>query len=885
VAAKQLKPQSLWAFWYLVLAGVGIMLAIPPGYASPIFPAAGFAVAIMLCYGHRVWPSILLGSFVLNLFLTQNLGIPFAASMLIALAIGAGASLQAYVAARLVKSVVKEQWHKMEGINSIIYTLLLAGPAASLVAATNANLILYLSGLISLEELPYSWWNWWIGDSLGVLVMLPICLAIILKHERVWKNRIKAALLPIVLVIIMAASAFIGISRLENEYLKKQVFEHGESFKHLLQQRFTAHQEAIAAMRRLIEVTPEMTVDRFEYFTHATLLDNPDISALSVNAYVKADQRHDFEQRMRQMLNQPGFKITEIDKEGNLITAGQREDYVAVQLISPLQSNTAAIGYDINSESLRREAIRAAILTGKPAVTAPIQLVQGQTDIPGLLVLHPAFSQDTKASGDPEIFAFAVGVLNINQMVDAATAQERQPGLRYRIVDRQDPSALPIYQTSVESSVMGQDFMVGFDLMLADRYWHIEVTPTQYYLQQMRSWTAWAVGVGGLLAAAMLQILVLTITGQNSVIRRKVEEQTRELRFKNKVISDRNAQLDALFQHSPDGLVAFAEDDTIKYANPALLNMLELEDERGIKATKLDALLQERLAPGQSFNGLAGYFSEPGMEQQAYILNLVSPKKLCLQVLGIHTGARSIPRILYFRDITHEFEIQKMKSDFLSHAAHELRTPMTTILGYTELLLSREYSKEVRDELLQTVQRQTSVIVSMINDLLDLARIEANSQPQMYFSSFDLVILIRELVSELTFDQQRWPVKLVLPVTSAQLLGDRQKMRQAIMNLIVNAQKFSPSGGKIEIELLVIPEHYHIQLRDHGIGMTEDELSHVVEKFWRADNSGSVPGTGLGVAIVREIVQLHAGTLSFSSKLGQGTLVIIRLPRKASQQT
>jgi len=878
VAYKQLKLQSLWAFCYLILAAVGIMLAIPPGYASPIFPAAGFAVAIMLCFGYRAWPSIMLGSFVLNLFLTQNLGTTLTASILIALAIAAGASLQAYVAARLVQSIVKEQWRKMEAINSIIYTLLLAGPAACLVAASNANLILYLSGLISSEELPYSWWNWWVGDSLGVLVMLPICLAIILRHERIWKNRIKAALLPIMLVIIMAASSFVGISRLENEYFKKQVFEHGENFKHLLQQRFTAHQEAIAAMRRLIEVTPEMTIDQFEYFTHATLLDNPDIAALSVNAYVKADQRDDFEQRMRQMLNELRFRITEIDSEGGLVTAGQREDYVAVQFISPLESNAAAIGYDINSESVRHEAIRSAMLTGKPAVTAPIQLVQGQTDNPGLLVLHPAFYQDAKVAADPEIFAFAVGVLNINQMVDAATAKERQPSLRYRIVDGQDPSALPIYQTSVESSVMGADFMAEFDLMLADRYWRIDVTPTQYYLQQMRSWTAWAVGVGGLLAVAMLQILVLTITGQNSIIRRKVEEQTRELRSKNKVISDRNAQLDAVFQCSPDGLIAFAEDGTIKYANPALLTMLELQEERGMEATKLDALLKERLVPGQNFKGVAAYFSEPGLQQQAYILNLVSPKKLCLQVLGIHTGARNIPRILYFRDVTQEFEIQKMKSDFLSHAAHELRTPMTTILGYTELLLSREYSKEVRDELLQTVQRQTSLIVSMINDLLDLARIEANIQPKLNFASVDLVALIKELKSELTFDEQRWPVKLILPEAPLSVRGDRQKLRQAIMNLIVNAQKYSPQGGQIVIRLTTLPAHALLSIEDHGIGMSEAELGHIGEKFWRADTSGTSPGTGLGVSIVSEIVQSHGGTLHFSSTPGQGTVASIQLP-------
>ncbi len=209
---------------------------------------------------------------------------------------------------------------------------------------------------------------------------------------------------------------------------------------------------------------------------------------------------------------------------------------------------------------------------------------------------------------------------------------------------------------------------------------------------------------------------------------------------------------------------------------------------------------------------------------------------------------------------------------------------MTTILGYTELLLSREYSKKVRDELLQTVQRQTNLIVSMINDLLDLARIEANSQPQMHFVSVDLAVLIKELKSELTFDQQRWPVKLILPEGPLSVRGDRHKLRQAIMNLIINAQKYSPEGGEIVIRLTTLPAHTLLSIEDHGIGMTEAELGHIGEKFWRADISGSSPGTGLGVSIVREIVHSHGGTLHFSSTPGQGTVVSLSLPSSPNVQ-
>jgi signal transduction histidine kinase/CHASE1-domain containing sensor protein len=877
---NHLKTQSVWVIGYVVLASVGIILAVPPGYASPIFPAAGFAVAVMLWSSHRALPAVVLASFLLNFYLSRNIEVPLVDSWIIAILLGLGVGLQAHVAANLVQKAVKKEWRRMESANTIISSLLLAGPVACLIAATNATFVLYVFDVVTVNELFYSWWNWWVGDSLGVLVMMPICLAVLCRHDYAWKNRLRIAFFPVALVILMAVAAFIGASRLEKEHFRKEILEQGEAFKFLLQQRVIAHQEAVAALRRLIEVMPEMTSEQFEYFTRITLMDNPDISALSINAFVLADERADYEQRMRQLLGMPTFQITEKHSNGKFGPAQERQHYVVIQFLSSSQSNISLVGYDINSEPLRRNAINVSLASGKPAATAPLQLLYGPVDTPGLLIMHPAFRQQADQQAGPEIFAFAVAILKMQEMIETATAHARNPRLQYRVVDVSSGSpATMIYQSATLPRFNGEGYVANYELKVADHLWRIEVAPTQSYMQEIRSWTAWAVGVGGLFAVAMLQMLILIITGQNSLIRRKIDDQTRQLRAKSDAIAERNAQLDAIFHCSPDGFIVFADNSTVKYANPALLKMLDLKNERGMQECELDAFLIERLDKGDQFSGVAGLFAQPDDSARIQILNLIRPHKLSLQVLGIHTQASSIPRILYFRDVTKEFETQKMKSDFLSHAAHELRTPMTTILGYTELLQARDYSKEVRAELLQTIQRQTSLIVSMINDLLDLARIEANSQPQMLFSRFDLSVLIREIVGELTFDLKRWPVRLVLPEAAVELWGDHQKMRQAIMNLLVNAQKYSPQGGQIKVSVDILPTETLIAIEDSGIGMTPQELVHIGEKFWRADASGSLPGTGLGVAIVKEIVHSHAGSLHFSSRPGSGTKVTIEIPR------
>ncbi|MEY3746963.1 MAG: hypothetical protein RL194_422, partial [Pseudomonadota bacterium] len=362
------------------------------------------------------------------------------------------------------------------------------------------------------------------------------------------------------------------------------------------------------------------------------------------------------------------------------------------------------------------------------------------------------------------------------------------------------------------------------------------------------------------------------------VIKRKVDEQTFELHMKSDAISDRNAQLDAIFNFSPDGFVAFAEDGSIKFANPAFLRMTGVPDIRGKAVAYLDQHLKLGIADNKPFQSVADFFGQPEQPPALHILQLIKPRKSVLQLTGIHTHSPTVPRILYVRDITHESEVQQMKSDFLSHAAHELRTPMTTILGYTELLIAREYDQPVRQEMLAAMQRQIRLIVNMINDLLDLARIEARRGEEFDLQPLDLKHLLKELATEVPFEQTRWPVKLSLPRERIMIEGDAAKIRQAVMNIITNAQKYSPEGGEIRVRLSAVTAGIRITIQDHGIGMTPDQLQHVGERFWRADDSGKTPGTGLGIAIVREILRIHGASLEFNSVYLQGTTVTITFP-------
>jgi signal transduction histidine kinase len=254
-----------------------------------------------------------------------------------------------------------------------------------------------------------------------------------------------------------------------------------------------------------------------------------------------------------------------------------------------------------------------------------------------------------------------------------------------------------------------------------------------------------------------------------------------------------------------------------------------------------------------------------------------------LEVSLREAQAETVSQILYFSDITHETEVDRLKSEFLSTAAHELRTPMASIMGYSEIILTQEFDEAERRDFLEIIHRNAQLMANVINELLDLARIEARRGKDFKFETLSAAPLLREIVVDFKVPEGREIPLLSLPETDFWLRGDHDKLTQAVSNTLSNAYKYSPGGGAVEvgIDLKAIPNgspRLMLTVRDHGIGMTPEQLSHVCERFYRADASGKIPGTGLGMSIVKEIVELHGGDLEITSKVGAGTTITICLP-------
>jgi signal transduction histidine kinase len=234
-------------------------------------------------------------------------------------------------------------------------------------------------------------------------------------------------------------------------------------------------------------------------------------------------------------------------------------------------------------------------------------------------------------------------------------------------------------------------------------------------------------------------------------------------------------------------------------------------------------------------------------------------------------------------DTTQVREMDRLKSEFIATAAHELRTPLTVIIGYAELLgqQEEEFSAEQQKEFTKAILDRAEALSEIVDDLLDLSRIEAGRLISLNRRPCPLAPLITQLVDhyQQTSPRHRFEKQVSLPGPVA--TADPAKISQVLENLLSNAVKYSPSGGRISITLDTPEDQCLISVADEGIGMTTEQTQRIFDKFYRADVSDSaVGGLGLGMAITKAIVEGHDGRIWVESTPGQGTKVSFTLPRR-----
>lgn len=244
----------------------------------------------------------------------------------------------------------------------------------------------------------------------------------------------------------------------------------------------------------------------------------------------------------------------------------------------------------------------------------------------------------------------------------------------------------------------------------------------------------------------------------------------------------------------------------------------------------------------------------------------------------VYNEEEKLGTVFVYRDMTREYELDQMKSELVSTVSHELRTPLSSVLGFTELLLTKELKPERQKRYLTTIHKEAKRLTNLINDFLDLQRMEAGSQPyDMKETALDSIAM--DVIYQFK-NEKNHQLSFVDETSKTLVEADRERIHQVLTNLVSNAVKFSPEGGEITINLRNEGDDVIVAIGDEGLGIPEKSISSLFNKFQRIDEGDrkNIGGTGLGLAICREIIERHGGKIWVESEEGRGSTFSFRLP-------
>ena len=292
-----------------------------------------------------------------------------------------------------------------------------------------------------------------------------------------------------------------------------------------------------------------------------------------------------------------------------------------------------------------------------------------------------------------------------------------------------------------------------------------------------------------------------------------------------------------------------------------------------------------------------GVFTERHLDMMSAFANQAA---VAIQNARLYDNLRSsLEERLRLQDALHKQETQRLaleeanrlKSDFIGFVAHELRNPLTTIRGYVQTILADEehtLPEEIKQEFYEAIEADSDRLVDMINELLDVSRLEAGRPLSLVAKAVDIRALLEKLVRRHKFYKFHTSRHNIVTELSedlpASIVADEDKLNQIISNLLSNAIKYSPEGGEIKVSAFVegsgVGERIVIRVKDSGVGMTEEQCSRLFQRYERVDRDDikNIPGTGLGLYLVKSLVELHGGEITCESAAGEGSSFVVRLP-------
>ena len=362
------------------------------------------------------------------------------------------------------------------------------------------------------------------------------------------------------------------------------------------------------------------------------------------------------------------------------------------------------------------------------------------------------------------------------------------------------------------------------------------------------------------------------ICPKNKYIR---SDERAELKDKLNEVSSRKNQIETILLHMTDGIIAFNMQGEIILINPAAKKFLSISPE------------------DNTFDDIFGKFKlDINMEKVIYLESWTSTEQR-IQVDDQYVKVLFAPFknederpdgvIAVIQDITEHVKLDNMQKELVADVSHELKTPITSIMGYADTLLEGGYDEETQTKFLNVIASESRRMARLVTDLLTLSRYDSNKKKTQK-ETFDLGDLVKQCQEKLAIEIKKkgHTVNSFVTADVPPVYADKDDIERVVLNILTNSIKYTPDNGEIKIYVGFVYNDAYIKVFDNGIGIPEDDLSRIFERFYRVDKARTreMGGTGLGLSIAKEILDKNGGSIDIKSKVGEGTEVVIRIPTK-----
>ncbi|MNS19899.1 Non-motile and phage-resistance protein [compost metagenome] len=701
-------------------------------------------------------------------------------------------------------------------------------------------------------------------------------------------------MLAVAFGLALTLLAFTYVRQATQERLAGQFERETNNLEMTARQRIDNHMDVLYSLRDYFDAEGTISREAFGTFARGQLSRHSGIQALEWVPVVRDADRAKFEAAARRE-GLSGFQLIERDARNQLVPAGRRDVYYPVFYVEPHAGNERALGY-APALPARDEAIARAMDTARPAATAGFPIVQSVTGDPGVAVFIPVYTGGRAPDGvearRSRMRGLVEGVVVPAEMLEPSLLEAREAGIAISLIDE---SAPPGQQTLLASRHGGEGGMRrDVPVEWAGRRWRLTFSLVDERQLAGVQGLAWLVLVGGLAATGLLGGYLSSVLTRRARVEAMVIERTRDLRHEKELAQ---TYLDVaavmIVMLDPAGRVTLINrqgGETLGQAQEDIVGRDWVE----CFVPEPDRIEARRRAAAVSVGPRRPVFYEGRVVTASGEERLIAWHTTALfdehgqAIAVLSSGAdvtdykRAIEEVAARRaELEKAQEVDKLKNTFASSVSHDLRTPLTSIMGYAEFLedeIGGPLTAQQHGYVIQ-IMRGAKRLEHLVDDLLDFARIDAGTF-HLRREPADLAAEIQEVTESLGPQIDEAGLTLAIAPIEDPLVApmDTARIQRVLFNLLHNAIKFTPTGGTITVRARREGDSIRCEVIDTGIGIAEDQIPKLFQRFSQLKSGSEKGGTGLGLSICRAIVDAHGGDIGVKSAPGRGSTFWFCLP-------